>query len=296
MSHFTVLVIGDDVDKLLAPFHEFECTGFDNGFVQLIDELDEARAEYARQIEKSGEAQPFVKWCTEWYGRKVIKAGNEPNLKSTHKYGWMRVNEDGTDVIELIRRTNPNARWDWYRIGGRWSGMLKHKDGQDIDQARKRDIDFALMRDIDAAEAGRTWDAIHGITRGRTIEPWAQVQAKFCDPENSGDIEKARDFYHAQSVVIDLKTASHENKIPFLMDYEKWVNRSREICVTEAAETAGITHAVITKDGVWHERGEMGWFAHVRDEKAASEWESEFGTMIDELSDDDLLTVVDCHI
>ncbi len=27
MSHFTVLVVGDNVEEQLAPFHEFECTG-----------------------------------------------------------------------------------------------------------------------------------------------------------------------------------------------------------------------------------------------------------------------------
>ena len=30
MSHYTVLVIGDDPEKQLAPFHEFGCTGIDD--------------------------------------------------------------------------------------------------------------------------------------------------------------------------------------------------------------------------------------------------------------------------
>jgi hypothetical protein len=32
MSHFTVMVIGNDVDEQLAPFHEFECTGQDDQY------------------------------------------------------------------------------------------------------------------------------------------------------------------------------------------------------------------------------------------------------------------------
>jgi hypothetical protein len=47
MSHFTVMVAGEDVDVLLAPYHEFECTGEDNQYVQDIDQTEEARQEYA---------------------------------------------------------------------------------------------------------------------------------------------------------------------------------------------------------------------------------------------------------
>jgi len=47
MSHFTVLVIGDDVERALAPFHEFECTGHDDEFVQDLSQLEEAKKEYS---------------------------------------------------------------------------------------------------------------------------------------------------------------------------------------------------------------------------------------------------------
>lgn len=43
MSHFAVLVVGE-VEHNLAPFHEFECTGTDNEFVQDVDQTEEARA------------------------------------------------------------------------------------------------------------------------------------------------------------------------------------------------------------------------------------------------------------
>ena len=35
MSHYSVLVIGENVEEQLAPFHEFECTGDDNEYVQV---------------------------------------------------------------------------------------------------------------------------------------------------------------------------------------------------------------------------------------------------------------------
>lgn len=36
---------------------------------------------------------------------------------------------------------NPNARWDWFKIGGRFSGTLRLKDGSRASFAKIRDID-----------------------------------------------------------------------------------------------------------------------------------------------------------
>jgi hypothetical protein len=38
MSHFAVLVIGDNPEAQLAPYHEFECTGKNDQYVQDLDE------------------------------------------------------------------------------------------------------------------------------------------------------------------------------------------------------------------------------------------------------------------
>ncbi len=47
MSHFSVLVLGDDHEFQLVPFHEFECTGEDDEFVLDVDKTEEERSEYA---------------------------------------------------------------------------------------------------------------------------------------------------------------------------------------------------------------------------------------------------------
>jgi hypothetical protein len=46
MSHFSVLVVGSNVKGQLAPYHEFECTGKDDQYVQEIDQTEEALAEF----------------------------------------------------------------------------------------------------------------------------------------------------------------------------------------------------------------------------------------------------------
>jgi len=49
MSHFTVVVVGDDYEEQLAPYHEFECTGRDDEYVIDVDRTEETRREYEEQ-------------------------------------------------------------------------------------------------------------------------------------------------------------------------------------------------------------------------------------------------------
>lgn len=58
----------------------------------------------------------------------------------------------------------------------------------------------------------------------------------------------------------------------------------------------GAPFAFITPDGKWYERGEMGWWAAVTNEKSSDDWDTEFYKMIKELDDDVVVTLVDCHI
>ena len=58
----------------------------------------------------------------------------------------------------------------------------------------------------------------------------------------------------------------------------------------------GIPFAFITPNGIWHERGEMGWWAIVTNAKEQDSWEEEFKKAIEKLDNDVLVTLVDCHI
>lgn len=51
MSHFAVIVIGPDFEKQLAPYHEFECTGTVDEYVQSVDETEERRKEFEEATE-----------------------------------------------------------------------------------------------------------------------------------------------------------------------------------------------------------------------------------------------------
>lgn len=52
----------------------------------------------------------------------------------------------------------------------------------------------------------------------------------------------------------------------------------------------------VVKDGKWYERGKMGWFAVVTEEKDKDVWNEEVKQLLASLPPDTLLTMYDCHI
>lgn len=61
----------------------------------------------------------------------------------------------------------------------------------------------------------------------------------------------------------------------------------------------GHPFAFITPDGEWHEKGEMGWWACVSNEKDNNDWEDEYNNAIQKMLSEDegiMITLIDCHI
>lgn len=393
MSHFAVLVITDQkpteavLEEALAPFHEFECTGTVNEYVQSVDQLQEAREEYAsrkerrfkapdgtlfspyddqfyrdptpeesqkigpiagtgcgsglswtskdwgdgqgyrtkihfqpegfEEVELNGEeVRTFREFVEYYYERPLLAEGNAPDLEGEHKWGWYRVNDKG-EVSELIDRTNPNKKWDWWVVGGRWSGFLTPKaeaDARDpsdpdapakgrpgllgseanpagVDVIRKGDVDFEAMRSAARENAATSWDKIHGIIGAHVegFQTWDTVREA-----HGGNIDAAREAYHAQPLRVALDEAAKTDRDLVWIEVKDYLS-SREDYIQRASDRATVLFGVL-KDGQWVERGEMGWFGCVSGEKDRDAWNRDFNAMLDALPDDTWLTVVDCHI
>lgn len=306
MSHFTVLVIGENPEDQLAPFHEFECTGIDDQYIQNIDQTEEVISEYEKGKEEYSDISVFVK---EYYGKESVYDERDIDLKEKHKYGYAIIkDEDGTKTLtKCIDRTNPNKQWDWYVLGGRWTGFFKAKEAVSefaslgkksfsgrsastgrIDQALKEDIDFEGMRQAARKRAEEEYDFAMSIIKETPVhEPWKSIW------ERLNHSDQARALYHSQPRVIAWK----ENKE--VSDRLGWSSSaddfliSRDEYVSNAVNGSACTFAVI-KDGKWYERGNMGWWGMVFGEKG--DWSEEFSKLIDSVSDETLLSVYDCHI
>lgn len=384
MSHFAVMVIGPNVEQQLAPFHEFECTGTVDQYVQTIDKLEELRAEYesstrtmmrgpagelvaayddmfyreptSEESKVVGMGSGFgsgISWrSADWgdgkgYRAKVkfkpegweevelpfkeimtlvefikyqqhddfpiLQEGDVPDLEDGDgcKWGWARVNAAG-EVIEYTRRTNPNAEWDWWVLGGRYSGFLKLKEGAGViaekgrkglmgscmndgagwvDSVVKGAIDFEGMRANDGNKAADRWDKANaakvaaGLPSDATWDTWETVRER-----HPGNIEAARKEYHAQPA---MKVVSEALDNPFRGVDDLLV--SREQFIQQARDRALVTYAMI-KDGQWYAKGDMGWWGMSTDDMTQDEWNRKVNEMIDGLPDDTQITIVDCHI
>jgi hypothetical protein len=286
MSHFTVLVVTDSepddsmLTEALQPFHDFECTGTDDKYVQCIDKTDEFRKNWEDHKDDYPE---FLTYLKEWEG---IKSTSSPDTSGEHKYGYALIDEIGV-VTKVIDRTNPNKEWDWWTVGGRWSGKILRTDGHRCDSAMKSSIDFDGIRELKSREAGEENDKITSILAAVGLKndwhAWEHVR-EIMFP---GDINAARTFYNGQPQITALKSAHIWELDPFL--------QSREEFVAEAAKNSFSTFAVL-KDGKWSEKGDMGWWGCVRDEKDPDAWHQEFEGILSGIRDDQWLTVVDCHI
>jgi hypothetical protein len=301
MSHFAVMVFGDNVEEQLAPYHEFECTGINNEYVIDEDITDEVIDTMNNFEPEEDEDVSALEYALEYHGLSEAEDESEVDIEDEHKYGYAIV-KDGK-LIKAVNRTNRDSKWDWYQIGGRWSGFLKLKDGSTgehgerswtnageeiasnyCDSALKRDIDFEGMRNDAGVEAGTSWDEIHAVVGNATWETWASVRDRI------DNIDEARDFYNNQSALEELSEAGMHRWVgfdEFLVTREEYVSKARNSAISTFA-------FVINSE--WREKGSMGWWGMSSGDKEQSIWDDELKSIIDSVSDDTRISIIDCHI
>ena len=257
MSHFTVMVFGENVEEQLAPFHEFECTGTNDQYVQDVDITDELGL-------AEGASLGEIKYALGGWGLEDKIVSDESEVEKDgdlceHKYGYAIV-KDGK-LIKAVNRTNPNKQWDWYQIGGRWSGMLRLKPNAQgrngnrswmnrdepkgsnfCDSAPKKDIDVEFMRNEAGEAAAKRWDAAYAVTQGRIWKTWEEVQESITASSITPNVDvwaARREFYNGQQVIAELRKSFD----PF-HDLDQYMT-PREAFIQTARNSAMTTFAVI---------------------------------------------------
>lgn len=130
----------------------------------------------------------------------------------SYEDAWKEAQDWGYEIDEdenLLSTYNPESKWDWYSVGGRWDGFLHYKN---------EELGFA-----------------------ETNEAYI-----------------------------------HELDIDYLLEH--------------------IPFCFVTEDGEWREKGEMGWWGSVSNEKPEDSWKQQFVDYVKSLDENCLVTVVDFHI
>jgi hypothetical protein len=215
MSHFITLVFtkenGRTVEELLAPYDEnivyapYVLYTREQAIAKIRKEIEDYKngpyTEYVSSPKKYEESHPnaeHINYLKNKFPKKLEWTDDEcyEDMKGRFDEDMIKLNGD------LLSTYNPNSKWDWYTIGGRWNNYLKTLSGETTNEDYASEID------------------------------WKDI-------------------------------------IPF---------------------------AFVTPIGEWHERGEMGWWACVSNGKNIEDWKSEFKEFLDNLDEDTIVTVVDCHI
>ena len=313
MSHFTVLVIGENPESQLEPFdeninapeyqRELVSEEDKEKFLNLYQNYDPARV-YAKITEGEAERNKTLSF-DELYNIY----GDDWNGNS-----W-RKNEEGE--WGEFSTYNPDSKWDWYQLGGRWTGFLKLKNGAEgevgnfslvsttradngwCDQALKQDIDFEGMRDKSGNDARDRYNEVLIVFGGvipKVEIKWSDICYENNPLYNILDWDEKRNLYNGQPAVKKANTLAELNRetLGHFFDVTDF-DCTLEEYVQQARDNAISTFAIL-KDGVWYERGKMGWWAIVSDEKEKDVWNKEFSKLIDELSDDTLISLYDCHV
>lgn len=291
MSHFTVMVIGNDPDGQLEKYSEnLEVEEYEDGEVSETDKQN----------------------MLDYYAKKghIFTSFSECYANFGQKWNGNSCREDEDGVWRRYSTYNPDSKWDWYVLGGRWSGKLirlkpgatsgvsgeagafENKTG--IDAALKGDIDFDAIRKEKEENARKHYQEIVAKCGG-SIPKLELFWKTILDGKEFAhlSIDAKRTLYHEQDSIKRWKEAVINNDFfgPQLEDYQYTEDEFANRCLLNTF----IPYAFVI-NGEWYGSGEMGWWGISSNEMPEDEWQNKVWEMLNALPDDMLISFYDCHI
>jgi hypothetical protein len=271
MSHFSMLVVtennsNEDLEKALQPYHEYECTGINDEYVQWVDHTDEVVKEYAEEG-RAGVQLPD--------GRQVCETDKvfyrDPTREEKERIGPMAGMGCGHGMSW--------ASEDWGDGRGYRTRILDRPEN-----LPPCTIPFkTLYPSLEAFV--KDW---HGYTVERRMHEGQETTriGRYTNPNAKWDWWVPGGRYNCK---LQLRP---DEVIP---SYDK--SQPGFNCLQmKRLDTSKLTAFGILLDGEWIEQGSMGWWAIVTDEKSEQEWEKIFQATLARINPEHYVTVVDCHI
>ena len=183
--------------------------------------------------------------------------------------------------------SNPNGQWDWYSIGGRWPCQLlvkescaEHDPGEGVCGEENfpqppegyKWASAARMRDIQ-------WEALREYYRALLAEQYAQLKEIF----QTGALPQG--FYG--------KLVEDGIRLGETLVFRKGESLEEYLIRTDRFRTRKYPMPVcnfVDLDGNWEGEGTFGW------NPCSQDWETALDNFLSELSPEDVLVAVDCHI
>lgn len=304
MSHFTVLVCADDyldLEKRLLPYYEYGCDAFLDERIKALGILEFQIEHRKRNFRKDAQAiieqldgteDSFTQY-NEWFAQKLYT-----NIFSTWEGGELHECNWGY-------WHNPQRKWDWFQVGGRWTGFLHLKDEFTTEHPDVVVGDPGLM--IDRSISSARCDACPA-----GMVDWYDMKTKQLKQAEAG-FRNFRDVIKKVCPISEYFAKDVEGQREVwnqIRGLEKALSEEEQRCITDAmfftprgnslqehldvAEKAALTFTILDQDRNWCEKGNMGWWATVTNEQA--DYPEIFWKFIEALPDDQMVWMVDCHI
>jgi len=284
MSHFAVLVVASDeadLEAKLLPFHEYECTGIEQYTEFVIEHPADRAEEDAKAIVADLADNPELKAKYEGYltTRNFVALFND----------W-----DGTEPdtsLNFGRRTNPNAKWDWWTIGGRFNNFRGIKSCTKV-----KSVKWATIRQNQRDNELQRYNTYHAaleqhagtIISDSIKDSYDNLITKSDKWQQVFPTVSAYAVHHAAIKETDMFTYGYS------IDDIAELQQDREQFATNLDDTP--VWAFIDADGKWQEKGDMGWFGMSITNESHAGYPERFWNWVEKLNPIDMVYVIDCHI
>lgn len=330
MSHYSVLVAAKDEDELfekLIPYYEYGCdkeldTELEKrGLLEFVDMQPEYRERWetdSSELVKMLDGRLLYPFDDEFRipGSFGTSFGG-PNGSSSHKVpeGLERVEVPHKELYPTFDQymeqyagytwhddkqtwgyyKNPNAKWDWYVIGGRWEGYLKLKHGHTANTAFVGQVNWNAMLEEKVEKIMDTYyqyrTALDEARQTDDSEKRAEAEKRWTDNEYCRQAFKSVEDY-----ALSYKASDILMKERIFLD-DTWQETADKFYKSEEEYLAmfsgiGLTWAFI--DTCWHEKAEMGWWGCSNNPQDT--YPTDFWTFVNGLAPEQRIYVVDCHI
>lgn len=307
MSHSTVLVVGENPEEQLEPYWELDIpyneikedprAVFEDETILVKNEYEKYREVFST-LEKHNEY--FSAYLTNKTEDEKIKEWEDCKriTESIESY----CEDEGYAILEDGRigsYTNPNAKWDWYELGGRWSGHLILKNGEHVNQAYKNEIDVDAMINCGLEQASIQYDnmvEVCGIIP--IISKWKtycdKISETYTQEQAVNDYRNQEGIKHFHNSLEKLYNTDKEDLRWQVARYEfDDYQYSKEEYIAIHKYDCFLTLAIL-KDDEWYETSEKSWFGIVSDEN--DKWIESYLKIFDSIDDNQLISVYDLHI
>lgn len=361
MSHFTVVVAvknPDDLEKVMAPYdedlevepyREYEtdpigeywvyrmlvraakdqqgCLGGDHSDCPGVKPYDpngpgwssessrQTCEQQAAEIAKHAKIFHAMSQPISW--QEIVKISRElwPDDDDHPEY------DAEVDNIYTTTTRNPEGKWDYWRVGGRWGGYFRYKEGCE-DQVKDftpegngydspKEFDPRSCNggpkgalDLDALRQAKVTEFLDRVREFEAIVagtpealPWKHFYDRM-QAEESYAAQQAREDYNTQPRVMRIHGV--ESDFRYASDaIGRFQLDARELKIaTEKARAAAVPgYATVTLEGKWMAPGEMGWFGTSTESESEQigYWEVA-NAYIESLPDEVYLIALDCHV